>query len=194
MKLIFATGNTNKVREINELLRSRRDLQVIGMNDLGFTDEIDENGATIEANAIIKAEAIYKKFGVPVFAEDTGLEVQGLNGQPGVFSARYAGPQRNADDNMGLLLDQLKLKSDRSARFKTVIAFRSHEALELFEGIVEGHITMKRAGSGGFGYDPIFKPNGFAQTFGELPLDIKSKISHRARAWNKFVDHLNLYK
>ena len=188
MEIVFATSNPNKIEEINGLLPSS--IRIIGLKDIGCTEDIPETPDTIEGNAIQKAQYVYDKYGINCFAEDTGLEIKALDGAPGVYSARYAGPQRNADDNMAKVLTEMKEASDRSARFKTVIALIKDGNLTCFEGIVDGHIIERKKGEGGFGYDPIFKPVGYDQTFGELSAAEKNKISHRARATQKLIHYL----
>ena len=190
MKMIFATGNDNKVTEVRALMRASGGLDIIGLSELGYHEDIPETGETLTENAIIKAETIYEKYGVAVFAEDTGLEVEALNGAPGVFSARYAGESKNSNDNIELLLRNMVNQTNRRAQFRTVIAYRTHEGVTTFEGAVTGQIIEKVEGNGGFGYDPVFRPDGLAHSFGILPLWIKSRISHRAKAWRKFSKSL----
>ena len=163
--------------------------KIKSLAEIGCTEDIPETQPTIEGNAIQKAQYVHDHYGVNCFAEDTGLEVTALNGAPGVFTARYAGPQRDANDNMNLLLKNLKDKSDRSARFKTVIALILDGDIYTFEGIVEGQIAQKRSGSGGFGYDPIFLPEGQSQSFAEMDKAAKNAISHRGRAMAKLLDY-----
>ena len=187
MKMIFATGNANKVIEVRELIKSSKDLDIIGLAELGYFEDIPETGKTLTENAIIKAQTIYDKFGVSVFAEDTGLEVEALDGAPGIHSARYAGEDKKSQDNIKLLLENLKSAKSRRAQFRTVIAYRTHNEVQTFEGVVSGQILKTPEGQGGFGYDPVFRPDGLAHSFGMLPLWIKSRISHRAKAWRKFI-------
>jgi len=189
MELYFASHNANKLLEIQKILPSFISLK--SLHDLGLTEDIVEDGKTIEENSLIKASYVFKNYQVACFADDTGLEVNALNGEPGVFSARYAGDQKNSNDNMDLLLDKLADKTDRSAHFKTVITLISgaKESIQ-FEGIVQGHILDKKKGVGGFGYDPIFVPAGYEITFAEMDLAEKNKISHRALAFKKLVAHL----
>ncbi len=160
------------------------------LQDLNCDDDIPETGDTLEENALIKARYVYQKFGVACFADDTGLEVEALNGKPGVLSARYAGEAKNADDNMNLLLHQLQNITNRNARFRTVIALIIDGRELLFEGIVNGVILEEKTGTEGFGYDPIFKPNESADSFAEMNLDDKNKISHRGRAIAKLVHYI----
>ena len=187
-KLIFATSNANKVSEVNKLLPEN--IQVHSLKDIGFTDELPETQDTIEGNAIQKAETLYKLIGKDCFAEDTGLIVPALNGEPGVYSARYAGPQKNDQDNMNLLLKNLQDHSDRSAYFKTVIALFIDGKHYTFEGRAEGRIIESPRGGQGFGYDPIFLPNGYNTTFAEMNMSEKGSISHRAKALQFLIEHL----
>ncbi len=189
MEIVFGTSNPNKIKEINQILPS--DIIIKGLKDIGCTEDIPETQPTIEGNAIQKAQYIYDNYGVNCFAEDTGLEIKVLNGAPGVYSARYAGEQRSSEDNMDKAMAQLETQSDRSARFKTVIALIIDGELSTFEGIVNGQIIKERKGDGGFGYDPIFMPEGYDQTFGELSSTEKNKISHRGRATKKLIEHLS---
>ncbi|MBT8221443.1 MAG: non-canonical purine NTP diphosphatase [Bacteroidia bacterium] len=189
MKIVFATSNPNKIIELQRLIPS--DMELLGLKDIGCTEDVPEEQDTIEGNAIQKARYVYENYLVNCFAEDTGLEIRALDGAPGVYSARYAGEQRNADDNMNLVLEQLKTHEDRTARFKTVIALILDGQLHTFEGVVNGEITYEKKGDGGFGYDPVFQPDGYDATFGELPLSEKNKISHRARATRKLLNFLS---
>jgi len=189
MEIIFATSNPNKIKEISAILPSN--IVIKGLKDINCTEDIPETQDTIEGNAVQKAQYVYDNYGVNCFAEDTGLEIKALNGEPGVYSARYAGPQRSADDNMSKAIEGLKDKADRSARFKTVIALIIDGKVETFEGIINGQIIKDQRGQGGFGYDPIFMPDGYNQTFGELDASEKNKISHRARATQKLIEHLS---
>lgn len=188
MKLVFATNNKNKILEVQQLLPSS--IEIISLESIGCFEEIPETADTIEGNAIMKANYITEKYGYDCFADDTGLEVDALNGEPGVFSARYAGEQRNAEDNMTKLLMALSSKSDRSAQFKTVIALNLNGEQHLFTGIAQGEITLERTGDQGFGYDPIFKPMGFTKTFAQLSLEEKGGISHRGKATTLLIDFL----
>ena len=188
MKLIFATHNSNKVKEILPLVG---DNKLSSLDDLGFHDEIEETGKTLEENALIKARFVYDKFNENCFADDTGLEVECLEGAPGVYSARFAGNQKNAENNMDKLLDLLKNKTNRKAQFRTVIALIIDGEEHLFEGIVKGEILDKKKGDKGFGYDPVFLPDGYDQSFAELPINEKNKISHRALALKKLNKFLN---
>jgi XTP/dITP diphosphohydrolase len=192
MKLVFASNNLNKIKEIQSILNGS--IQLLSLEDIGCHEEIPETADTIEGNAVLKADYVTQKYGYDCFADDTGLEVASLNGEPGVYSARYAGEQRNADDNMNKLLIALKDKSDRSAQFKTVIALNLNGEQHLFTGLAKGEITFSKAGNHGFGYDPIFQPENYSETFAELSSDIKNKISHRAKATQQLIDFLNSTK
>jgi XTP/dITP diphosphohydrolase len=180
MKLVFATNNKNKILEVQQLLPST--IEIISLESIGCFEEIPETAATIEENAIMKANYVTQKYGFDCFADDTGLEVDALNGEPGVYSARYAGEQRNANDNMNKLLDALANKTNRNAQFKTVIALNLNGEQHLFTGIARGEITLEKTGNQGFGYDPIFQPEGFSETFAQLSIEKKGKISHRGKA------------
>jgi XTP/dITP diphosphohydrolase len=185
----FATNNQHKINEVATLLGGH--FSLLSLRDVGFTGELAEDFFTLEDNSKQKAEFIFKNFHVKSFADDTGLEVEALNGEPGVFSARYAGPQRNSDDNINLLLKKIIAKKNRNARFRTVITlFESETSIKQFEGIVTGIIMDERRGTEGFGYDPVFLPDGFKKTLAEMTLDEKNRISHRARAINKLVEYL----
>ncbi len=188
MKIVFATHNPNKLKEVKELLPSN--IILLSLDDIGCFEEIPETGKTLEENAKIKADHITKQYGLDCFSDDTGLLIDALDGAPGVYSARYAGPKKNASDNMAKVLKKLDGIQNRSAHFKTVIHLNLAGEAHSFKGVVEGTITEKAIGTGGFGYDPIFKPEGFSKTFGELPLDIKNEISHRGRAIQKLVSFL----
>jgi XTP/dITP diphosphohydrolase len=189
MKLVFATHNLNKFNEVKVLLPSS--ITLVSLTDIGCYDEIHETAETLKGNAQIKADFVTTHYGLPCFADDTGLLVDALDGAPGVYSARYAGEQKNSDDNMNKLLSELKDKNSRSARFETVIALNLKEDTIHFSGIVEGEITKIRSGQEGFGYDPIFQPEGYDKTFAELPLAVKNKISHRGKAIKKLLIFLN---
>ena len=190
MEIIFATHNKNKLKEVQSLVPAN--ITVISLDDLNMTTEIPETGHTLADNALIKARTIFEWYKKPVIADDTGLEVNVLNGAPGVYSARYAGEPSNAENNMTLLLENLEGKADRSAHFKTVIAYINAEGKEqLFEGRVDGEIITERRGGEGFGYDPVFLPEGYTATFAEMPLEEKNQISHRARALRAFSEFIN---
>ena len=205
MKIVFATNNAHKLDEIRHILGEK--FEVLSLNDINCHDDIPETGTTLEENARQKAEYIYNKYHMNVFADDTGLEVEALGGEPGVYSARYAAiknptaESHDSEANMTTLLKNLEGTENRNARFRTVIALiltphnNSHSSLltphsSLFEGIVEGSIIKERRGGEGFGYDPIFQPEGYDKTFAELGNDIKNTISHRARAVAKLAHHL----
>ncbi|MFH7014966.1 non-canonical purine NTP diphosphatase [Flavobacterium sp. FlaQc-47] len=192
MQLVFASNNLNKIKEIQSILKGS--IQLLSLEDIGCHEEIPETADTIEGNAILKANYVTQKYGYDCFADDTGLEATALNGEPGVYSARYAGEQRNADDNMDKLLKALSDKEDRSAQFKTVIALNIKGEQHLFTGIAKGIIVLEKTGNHGFGYDPIFKPENYDETFAELSSDIKNKISHRAKATEQLIDFLNTTK
>ncbi len=188
MTIVFASNNPNKILEIQNMLPPT--IKILSLESIGCTEEIPETADTIEGNAIQKANYVTEKYGYECFADDTGLEVYALNGEPGVYSARYAGKQKDANDNMEKLLDNLKDKSDRSAQFKTVIAVNLNGKQQLFTGIVEGEITTEKSGNGGFGYDPIFKADGFSKTFAEISSAEKAEISHRGIAMKKLIAFL----
>ena len=189
MQLVFATNNLNKLKEVQALMPNH--IKLLSLKDIGCFEDIPETQNTIAGNAIQKAEFIKTNYGYDCFADDTGLEAEALNGAPGVYSARYAGPQRSAQDNMDLLLKSLNGNVNRNARFKTVIALLLNNKQLTFTGICEGEITTSKHGDEGFGYDPIFKPNGYKETFAELPLSIKNSISHRGQAVQKLIAYLN---
>jgi XTP/dITP diphosphohydrolase len=189
MKIVFATNNANKILEIQSMLPES--IEIISLESIGCHEEIPETADTIEENAIMKANYVTEKYGYDCFADDTGLEVDALNGEPGVFSARYAGEQRSAEDNMTLLFSNLKDKTNRKAQFKTVITLNLKGKQYLFTGIARGEITLERAGNQGFGYDPIFRPEGYQETFAQLPLQTKNKISHRGKATVELIAFLN---
>jgi XTP/dITP diphosphohydrolase len=192
MQLVFASNNKNKILEIQSILPDT--IEILSLESIGCHEDIPETASTIEGNAILKANYVTQKYGFNCFADDTGLEVDSLNGEPGVYSARYAGEQRNDDDNMNKLLDSLTNKSNRKAQFKTVIAFNLNGKQHLFTGIARGEITLEKLGNQGFGYDPIFKPEEYQETFAQLSLEIKNKISHRGKATQQLIDFLKLYK
>lgn len=185
MELIFASHNENKVNEIRAVLP--KDIHLLSLNDIGFHQEIEENGKTLEENSRIKAETIYKIYGKNVFADDTGLFVESLDGVPGVYSARYAGTGNSAD-NIEKLLKELKNKSNRKAYFKTVICLFWKDEINFLSGEIQGEIIDENRGSAGFGYDPVFVPEGYGLTFAEMDLTEKNRISHRARAVQKLIN------
>ncbi len=188
MKLVFATNNLNKLKEVQEMLSD--EIELLSLKDIGCFEDIPETANTLEGNARIKANHITKNYGYDCFADDTGLEVPSLNGEPGVYSARYAGAPRNADNNMNKLLSNLSNKEDRSAQFRTIITLNLGGKSYDFEGICEGTILSEKRGNQGFGYDPIFQPKGYETSFAEMSLDEKNEISHRKRAVQKLVDFL----
>ena len=198
-KIVFATNNQHKLDEIRAILGSS--FEVVSLSDIGCHEDIPETGDTLEDNALQKAQYIFDKYHLDVFADDTGLEVDALNGAPGVYSARYAGDGHDSEANMQKLLAELGDNDQRKARFRTVIALienrdvcpcgcTSIKQIHRFEGIVDGEIIREKRGGEGFGYDPIFQPEGYSQTFAELGLDIKNHISHRARATQKLAKYL----
>lgn len=195
MRIVFATNNQHKLDEVRHILGDK--VEVLSLKDIGCDVDIPETGTTLEENALQKAQYIYDHYHTDVFADDTGLEVEALNGAPGVYSARYASMISNSNStshdseaNMARLLKELGENNNRKARFRTVIALILQGQVHLFEGIVNGEIIRERRGGEGFGYDPIFQPDGYDQTFAELGNDIKNQISHRARATKKFADFL----
>ncbi|PVW14746.1 non-canonical purine NTP diphosphatase [Marixanthomonas spongiae] len=188
MKLVFATHNKNKLKEVKALLPKY--IQVLSLTDIGCTEDIPETADTIEGNAILKANYVRDNYDLNCFADDTGLEVAALDGEPGVYSARYAGEEKNSEANIEKLLENLDGKEDRSARFKTAIALTLNHSEVLFLGICEGEITTEKKGDSGFGYDPIFKPDGFNETFAEMKLTQKSEIGHRGKAMRQLIEYL----
>jgi len=188
MELIIASQNQNKLVEFKKILGDK--INLFSLSDIGLNQEIPENEKTIKKNAMFKAKFVNTQTGKNVFADDTGLEIDSLNGEPGVYSARYSGVERNSDKNIELVLTKLKNKTNRNSRFKTIISLIIDGKSVNFEGVVEGKITEEKRGNNGFGYDPIFQPNGYASTFGEMSLKEKNKISHRSIAINKMVQYL----
>ena len=188
MKIFFATNNTHKLEEVKAMMP--RGIELCGMDELDLQEEIPETHDTLEENALQKARFIHEKFGVNCFADDTGLEVDVLEGRPGVHSARYAGDQKDSNANTEKLLNELKDKKNRKARFRTVIALILDNEEILFNGIAEGEIIDEKRGNEGFGYDPVFVPAGYTQTFAEISLDEKNKISHRYKATNMLAEYL----
>ena len=185
MKLVFASNNKNKIQEIQALVPNT--FQIVSLEDIGCFEDIPETADTIEGNAILKANYVTSNYGYDCFADDTGLEVDALNGAPGVYSARYAGEQKDANDNMDKLLSELKDKSNRKANFKTVIALNLNGKQNLFTGIINGKIIEEKIGTNGFGYDPIFVADGYEKTFAELSMEEKSTISHRGIAVKELI-------
>jgi XTP/dITP diphosphohydrolase len=192
MKLVFATHNHNKAKEIQALVPEG--ITIVTLDDLQCFEDIPETAPTLEGNAIQKAEYIVNQFNLNVFADDTGLEVEALNGEPGVISARYAGEQRDSNQNMDLVLEKLNGIENRNAQFRTAIALYWEGEMHLFEGIVKGTMRTEKSGDEGFGYDPIFEPENCGKTFAEMSLDEKNKLSHRARALEKMIAFLTTKK
>ena len=188
MKLVFATNNRHKLDEVRAILGNR--IEVLSLNDINCYDEIPETADTLEGNALIKARYIHDKFGVDCFADDTGLEVEALGGEPGVYSARYAGEECDSEANMRKLLHNLTGKNNRNAQFRTVIALIIKGEEKLFNGIVKGIISNEKMGDAGFGYDPIFIPEGFSESFAQMTGDMKNSISHRYRATEELSNYL----
>tara|TARA_B100000941_G_scaffold237107_1_gene180058 strand:+ start:17 stop:601 length:585 start_codon:yes stop_codon:yes gene_type:complete len=189
MDLVFATNNKSKLKEIKHIIVDK--INILSINDLNHSDDLEETGITLKDNASQKARFIYKKFNKNCFADDSGLEILSLNNEPGVFSARYAGSNCSADDNMNKVLKKLESIKNRNAIFKTVICLIMDGKEYFFEGSIEGIITNEKIGHNGFGYDPIFRPNNFNLTFAQMSVKEKSKISHRAKAVSKFVKFIN---
>lgn len=189
MKLVFATNNKNKLKEVQSLIPKH--ITLLSLADINCFEDIPETQPTIEGNAIQKANYVKEHYGFDCFADDTGLEVEALNGAPGVYSARYAGPQRNAKDNMEKLINDLKETTNRLANFKTVIALSLKNNIETFTGICNGEITKTQHGEDGFGYDPIFRPAGHKETFAEMQLSKKNTIGHRGKAVLLLINYLN---
>lgn len=188
LKLVCATNNAHKIREIKNLLPPQ--IELLSLQDIGCEEDIPETANTIEGNALQKAQYVKQNYGYDCFADDTGLEVEALNGEPGVYSARYAGEAKDSEANMQKLLHNLQGQTNRRARFKTVIALILEKNQYTFPGICEGEILPEKKGVQGFGYDPVFQPEGFQQSFAEMNLEEKSKMSHRARATRKLTDFL----
>jgi XTP/dITP diphosphohydrolase len=190
MKLVFASNNKNKIAEIQQQVGLQ--FQIVSLEEIGCFVDIPETAETIEGNAILKANYVTENFGLPCFADDTGLEIEALNNEPGVYSARYAGEQKNPEDNMNLVLEKLASQTNRKAQFKTIIALNVNNEQHLFEGVVKGEITTEKSGNMGFGYDPIFQPEGFLTTFAEMSMEQKSVISHRGIAVQKLINFLKI--
>ena len=188
MKLVFATNNKHKLQEVRDILGNR--VEVLSLNDINCHDDIPETADTLQGNALIKARHIYEKYGLDCFADDTGLEVEALGGEPGVYSARYAGEECCSEANMQKLLHNLTGKDNRNAQFRTVIALIIKGEERLFNGIVKGTITEEKMGDSGFGYDPIFVPEGFSESFAQMGNEMKNSISHRYRATEQLNDYL----
>ena len=189
MKLVFATNNLHKLKEVQEMLSDS--IEVLSLKDIGCFEDVEETESTLEGNAKLKADYITEKYGFDCFADDTGLEVEALDGKPGVYSARYAGEHGNAEKNMEKLLIELQNKSNRKAKFRTIIALNLTNKQYLFEGICEGEILNEKTGVKGFGYDPIFKPSNASCSFAEMNSEEKNIISHRGIAIQELVQFLN---
>ncbi|MBO7194069.1 MAG: non-canonical purine NTP diphosphatase [Bacteroidaceae bacterium] len=188
MKLVFATNNKHKLQEVRDIVGDG--VEVLSLNDIGCFDDIPETADTLQGNALIKARHIYEKYGFDCFADDTGLEVEALDGAPGVYSARYAGEECDSEANMQKLLENLTGKSNRNAQFRTVIALIVKGDEKLFNGIVKGTITTRKMGDSGFGYDPVFVPEGYSESFAQMSGEMKNSISHRFRATRQLSDYL----
>jgi XTP/dITP diphosphohydrolase len=189
MPIIFATQNPNKVFEIQNQIGEQHAIQ--SLLDLNYLEELEETQETLEGNALQKARFVYQKFGKACFADDTGLEIESLNGEPGVYSARYGGPEKSFEKNMDLVLSKLAGKENRNAQFRTVVALIDENGEEhLFEGVCKGEILKKKIGEEGFGYDPIFRPEGYQETFAQLSMETKNKISHRGLAVGRLIKFL----
>lgn len=188
MKLVFATNNKHKLQEVRDIIGSG--VEILSLADIDCTDDIPETADTLDGNALIKARYIFEKYGVNCFADDTGLEVEALGGAPGVYSARYAGDGHDSEANMNKLLENLTGENNRSAQFRTVIALIIDGEEKLFNGIVKGEITRDKRGASGFGYDPIFVPEGYKESFAQMESSTKNSISHRYRATKQLSDYL----
>lgn len=190
--IVFATNNSHKLKEVSEILDQK--IRIVSLNEISCTDDIPETAETLEGNALLKAQYVYKKYGLDCFADDTGLEVEVLNNMPGVHTARYAGEDCNTEANMAKLLQALDGETNRKARFRTSISLIIEGTVYYFEGVVNGSIAREKQGSEGFGYDPIFIPEGYNQSFAELGEEIKNKISHRALAVERLLSFLRTLK
>jgi len=190
LKLVFATNNPNKLKEVQAMLTN---FEIVSLSEIGCFDDIPETAETLEGNAILKANYITEKYGLNCFADDTGLEVAALNNKPGVYSARYAGEENNAEANMNKLLFEIGESKNRKAQFRTAVALNIQGNQFIFEGICKGEILTKKQGDSGFGYDPVFMPNGFNKSFAEMAMTEKGVISHRGKAIEKLVSFLNKY-
>ncbi|MFT5257837.1 MAG: XTP/dITP diphosphohydrolase [Arenicella sp.] len=188
MKLVFATNNLNKLKEVQEMLSNT--IEIVSLKEINCFDEVDETETTLEGNAKLKADYITQKFGYNCFADDTGLEVESLDGKPGVYSARYAGEPVNSENNMQKLLTELKGKENRKAQFRTAVCLNLNGEQYLFEGACKGEILKEKQGIEGFGYDPLFKPAGFSESFANMNSEDKNKISHRGIAMQQLIDFL----
>lgn len=188
-KLVFATNNSHKLEEVSAILKDK--IELLSLKDINCNADIPETADTLEGNALLKAEYVYKNYGLDCFADDTGLEVEALNGEPGVYSARYAGGERhNAEANMQKLLQSMEGKENRRAQFRTAVSLILDGKKYLFEGVIKGQIIKEKHGTAGFGYDPIFMPDGYNKTFAELGNEVKNQISHRAIAVNNLCEFL----
>ena len=192
MKICFATNNKKKIEEVKAALGPEH--HIVSLEEIGCHEELPETGNTLDANAFQKARYVKEHYGVDCFADDTGLEVEALNGAPGVYSGRFAGEPRSDERNIELLLERMKDQSHRKARFRTVIALILEEKEYAFEGIAEGEILDEKVGTGGFGYDPVFRPVGFEKTFAELTLEEKNQLSHRGKAVKSLIEFLSQRK
>lgn len=192
MKILFATSNLNKAAEVSSMLPEH--FEILTLKDIDHTEDIPETSPTIKGNAMQKANFILENYKIECFADDTGLEINALDGEPGVVSARYAGEDRSDDANMALVLEKLNNESDRSAQFRTVIALNIKDMQLVFEGIVKGTILKVGRGENGFGYDPIFEPENCGKSFAEMTIEEKNSYSHRARAFAKMIEYLNLHQ
>lgn len=191
MRICFATNNEHKLKEVKQVMQFA-ELEIVSLQDVHCREELPETQHTLEGNSLQKAQYVFEKYNIPCFADDTGLEVVALQGAPGVYSARYAGIQKNSNDNIDLLLENMSKEVNRNARFRTVIALVGmNGAPTFFEGSIGGSILKERRGSSGFGYDPVFVPEGYTKTFAEMTLDEKNKVSHRAIAVSKLERYLN---
>lgn len=188
MELVFATNNKHKIEELQAILGN--EIKLLSLKDIGCLEDIPEDQNTLKGNASQKSNFVFEKYAYPCFADDTGLEIEALNGEPGVFSARYAGEEKNSEANMNKVLKKLTKINNRKARFRTVISLIIRGEEKQFEGIVEGNILNEKRGGSGFGYDPIFQPEGFETSFAQMSLADKNKISHRGRAVEKLVNYL----
>ena len=188
MKLVFATNNKHKLQEVRDIVGDR--VEVLSLNDINCHDDIPETADTLQGNALIKARHIYNKYGMNCFADDTGLEVEALDGSPGVYSARYAGEECNSEANMLKLLQNLTGKNNRNAQFRTVIALIINGEEKLFNGIIKGIISNEKRGDSGFGYDPVFIPEGYTESFAQMSGEMKNSMSHRFRATRQLADFL----
>lgn len=188
MKLVFATNNKHKLEEVRAIVGDR--VEILSLNDIDCHDDIPETADTLQGNALIKARYIHEKYNVDCFADDTGLEVEALGGEPGVYSARYAGEACDSQANMHKLLENLTGENNRKAQFRTVIALIIKGEEKLFNGIVKGKISREKMGNSGFGYDPIFIPEGFSQSFAQMSSEMKNSISHRYRATEQLSNYL----